>query len=95
MLSLLNDGAIILDLSVDFPNPIECCRPSPHSQPVYTVDGVKCMSIYGYPRLAPVSSSQQYSKQILPIVLKIASTPFTKLPKSIRGAIVNPQQHKF
>ncbi len=90
MLSLLNKGAIILDLSVDFPNPIECCRPSPHTKPIYTVDGVRCMSVYGYPRLVPVSSSKRYSSQILPILLKIASTPFGKLPKSIQDAIVDP-----
>jgi len=93
MLLLLNKGAIILDLSVDFPNPIECCRPSPHNNPVYSVDGVRCMSIYGYPRLVPISSSHQYSKQVLPILLKIASTPLEKLPKSIRGAIVDPQHY--
>jgi len=92
MLPLLNKGAIILDLSVDFPNPIECCHPSPHNKPVYTVDGVRCMSIYGYPRLAPVSSSQQYSKQVVTILLKIASTPLKKLPKSIRSAIIDPQK---
>jgi len=91
MLGLLNKGAVILDLSVDYPNPIECCRPSPHSKPVYIVDEVKCMSIYGYPRLVPISSSQQYSKQVLPILLKIASMPLSKLPKSIRGAVIDPE----
>ncbi|MCK5013591.1 MAG: hypothetical protein KAS66_07210 [Candidatus Omnitrophica bacterium] len=90
MLSLLNKGAIIVDLSVDFPNPIECCRPSPHNKPVYTVDGVRCMSIYGYPRLVPISSSKRYSNQILPILLKIASTSLDKLPKSIKDAIIDP-----
>jgi alanine dehydrogenase len=90
MLSLLNKGAIILDLSVDFPNPIECCRPSPQHKPVYTVDGVRCMSVYGYPRLVPVSSSKRYSSQILPILLKIASTSLDKLPKSIKDAIIDP-----
>ena len=88
MFSLLNKSAIVLDLSVDYPNPIEPCRPSSSNEPVYEVDGVKCISIYGYPRLAPVSSSKQYSKQILPILLKIASMPLEDLPKSIRNAIV-------
>jgi len=93
MLGLLNKSAVILDLSVDYPSPIECCRPSPHSKPVYVVDEVKCMSIYGYPRLVPISSSQQYSKQVLPVLLKIASIPLSKLPKSIRGAIIDPENY--
>jgi len=95
MLSLLNKGAIILDLSVDFPNPIECCRPSPHHKPVYTVDGVRCMSIYGYPRLVPVSSSRRYSGQVLPILLKIASTSLDKLPKWIKDAIIDPANFRL
>jgi len=95
MLGLLNKGAVILDLSVDYPNPIECCRPSPHSKPVYVVDDIKCMSVYGYPRLVPISSSQQYSKQVLPILLKIASMPLSKLPKSIRNAVIDPKQYPF
>jgi len=90
MLSLLNKGAIVLDLSVDFPSPIECCRPSPHNKPVYIVDGVRCMSIYGYPRLVPVSSSRRYSSQVLPILLKIASVPLNKLPKGIKDAMIDP-----
>jgi len=92
MLGSLNKGALIVDLSVDFPNPIECCRPSPHNKPVYTVDGIRCMSVYGYPRLVPVSSSKRYSKQVLPLLLKIASIPFGKLPKSIKDALIDPAQ---
>jgi len=95
MLSLLNKGAIILDLSVDFPNPIECCRPSLHNKPVYTVDGIRCVSIYGYPKLVPVSSSRRYSSQVLPLVLKIASTPLDKLPKGIRDAVIDPANLDF
>ncbi|MDP8234714.1 MAG: hypothetical protein P9M06_07990 [Candidatus Saelkia tenebricola] len=95
MLSLLNNGAIILDLSVDFPNPIEVCRPSLPNTPVYIVDGVSCISIYGYPKLVPVSSSMRYSKQALPILLEIASTPLDELSKSIKDAIINPVDFCF
>ncbi len=93
MLLLLNKGAVILDIAVDYPNPIEPCHPSSHNKPVYTVNGVRCISIYGYPKLAPISSSQRYSKQVLPILLKIASVPLEGLPKSIRDAIVDPENY--
>ena len=91
MLSFLNKGAIVLDLSVDYPNPIEVCHPSLPQKPVYTVDGIKCISIYGYPRLAAISSSRRYSKQVLPILLKIASTPLEKLPRFIKNAVCDPK----
>lgn len=93
MLSLLSKGAVILDLAVDYPSPIEPCYPSAHNKLIYTVNGVRCVSIYGYPKLVPISSSQAYSKQVLPILLKIASVPLEKLPKSIRDAIVDPENY--
>jgi len=93
MFSLLNKGAVILDLAVDYPNPIEPCHPSAHNKPVYTVNGIRCISIYGYPKLVPISSSQTYSKQVLPILLKIAAVSLEKLPKSIRDAVVDPENY--
>jgi len=92
MFSLLGRGAVVLDLSVDYPNPIEPCHPSSPDKPIYFINGIKCVSIYGYPMLSPVSSSWQYSKQILPILLKIASTPLKDLPKSIKNAIIDPDK---
>ena len=91
MFSLLNKGAVILDLSVDYPSPIEPCHPSLLNKPVYIIEGIQCISIYGYPRLTPISSSERYSRQVLPILLKIASTPFEKLPNFIKDATINPE----
>lgn len=88
MLSLLSRSAVILDLSVDFPNPIQTCHPTQLNNPVYTVGGVKHISIFGYPGLAPISSARQYSRQVLPVLVKIASTPVDKLPKYITKALV-------
>ena len=93
MFSSLNRGAVILDLSVDYPNPIAPCRPSSLNNPVYKINGIKCVSIYGYPRLVPISSSKRYSKQVLPILLKIASTPLQELPKSIKDAIIDLEKY--
>jgi len=93
MFSFLSRGAVVLDLSVDYPNPIEPCHPSLSCEPVYEVNGIKCISIYGYPRLVPISSSRQYSKQILPILLKIASTPLRELPRPIKNAVIDPDKY--
>lgn len=93
MFFLLSRGAVVLDLSVDYPNPIEPCRPSLLNELVYEINGIKCISIYGYPRLVPISSSWRYSKQVLPILLKIASTPLRELPKSIKDAIIGSDKY--
>ena len=90
MLALLSGGAVILDLSVDYPNPIETCHPTLLDSPCYTVDGVKHISIFGYPGLVPISSAKLYSKQIFPVLLKIASTGLNRLPKYLKKALVIP-----
>lgn len=95
MLSLLDKGAIILDLSVDYPNPIETCRPSQLDSPVYEVCGIRHISIFGYPGLVPVSSAKRYSKQVLPILLKIASFPLERFPKYIKEAVIDPVDFVF
>jgi len=88
MLALLNKGGIILDLSADYPNPIETCRPSFLDDPVYTVSGIKHISLYGYPGMAPLSSARRYSKQVLPLLLEIASSSLEDLPKHLKDAIL-------
>lgn len=88
MLNLLNKGAIILDLSVDYPNPIQTCRPTRLDEPYYYVNGVMHICIYGYPGLAPISSAQRYSKQICPLVIDIANNGLKKCDILIRSALV-------
>ncbi len=90
MLKFLNPGAVILDLAVDFPGPIETTRPTQLARPSYIVDGVKHICIYGYPGLSPISSSQRYSKQILPILLEIANKGLSKVPSYIKKAVIVP-----
>ena len=94
MLKLLNKGAIILDLAVDYPGPIETTHPTNIKNPFYYVEGVKHFSIYGYPALAPLSSSARYSRQILPIVLDIAKYGMGKLPPYIKKTLIAPQRRK-
>lgn len=90
MLCLLNKGAIILDLSVDYPSPIESCHPTLIDKPTYEVDGITHISIFGYPGLAPISSAARYSRQVLPILLKLASTSLDRLPPYLNKALISP-----
>jgi len=91
MLPILNKGAVILDLSVDFPNPIQTCHPTQINKPLYEVDGIKHICIFGYPGLAPISSAKIYSKQVMPILLKLAACKkIEKFPKYIQRAMIIP-----
>ncbi|MBN3039369.1 MAG: hypothetical protein JW869_08150 [Candidatus Omnitrophica bacterium] len=93
MLRLLNKGAIILDLSVDYPSPIETCHPTLIDRPAYEIDGVTHISIFGYPGLAPISSSARYSRQVLPLLLRIASASLERLPLHLKKALIDPQYY--
>ncbi len=96
MLSTMNPHSIVLDLSVDYPNPIETCHPTLISKPTYVIDGVTHISIFGYPGLSPISSSIRYSKQILPLLIKIASVKkLSRLPNYIKKAIIDPEVFEF
>lgn len=96
MLKYINPHGVILDLSVDYPNPIETCHPTLISKPAYTIDGITHISIFGYPGLAPISSSSRYSKQVLPLLLKIASVKkLSRLPNYIKKAIIDPDVFEF
>jgi len=95
MLCLLNKGGIILDLSVDYPSPIETCHPTLIDRPSYIIDDITHISIFGYPGLAPVSSAARYSRQVLPILLKIASVPLERLPLYLKKALIDPQYYIY
>lgn len=98
MLKLMNRGAVVLDLAVDFPSPIETCRPTSLNNPWYVEDDVIHIGIYGYPGLVPVSCTERYSRQVLPIVLAIADNnglsgiEGADLGKYIAKAIVDPKK---
>lgn len=89
MLSLMNRPGMIVDLSVDFPNPVETSHPTDMREPTYEVDGVVHMGIYGYPALVPYSSSERYSRQLLPIILEIAGKGLDAAGPHIRKAVVD------
>jgi len=94
MLKLINRGGIILDLAVDYPNPIETCRPTLINRPTYEVEGIKHICIFGYPGLVPVSSAKRYSRQVFPLLLKMSTyASLNRLPAYIRAAMIDPERY--
>ncbi|MBW2989400.1 hypothetical protein KY358_03720 [Candidatus Woesearchaeota archaeon] len=93
MLKLLNRGAVVVDISVDYPNPIETCRPTYPNDPWYEIDGVKHVGIYGYPALAPISSAERYSRQLLPLILDISKNRIKEMSKPLQKALVRPRDY--
>jgi alanine dehydrogenase len=88
---------IILDLSVDFPNPIETIKPTDYVNTFYIEEDRVHISIYGYPGLVPITSSKLYDFQILPIIKKITSNfkQNDELEKAIEKAVINPSNYEW
>lgn len=92
MLKLMDKGGIILDLSVDCPNIIETCHQTLIDKPTYAVDGITHICIFGYPVLAAATSVKRYSRQVLPVLLKIASVKrLDRLPLYLKKAAIDPE----
>ena len=99
MIGLMNPHGVVLDLSVDFPNPIQTCRPTTLNNPFYREKDRVHIGIYGYPGLVPISSAKRYSGQVLPIVREIADNngldgleERSDIGRYISRAIVDPDK---
>jgi alanine dehydrogenase len=84
MVSTMQPGAVIVDVSVDQGGCIETTRPTSHSDPVYAVDGVVHYCVTNMPGAMPRTSTIALTNATLPYVRKIAAL-------GLKGAIAeNP-----
>ncbi len=73
MLSSMHPGAVIVDVAVDQGGCVETTRPTSHSDPVYTVDGVVHYCVTNMPGAMPRTSTIALTNATLPYVRKIAA----------------------
>lgn len=69
----MKPGAVIVDVSVDQGGCCETTKPTTHSDPVYTVDGVVHYGVANMPGIVPWTSTQALTNATLPYVLRLAS----------------------
>ena len=72
MLSLMKEGAVIVDVAVDQGGCVESTRPTTHAEPTYVVDGVVHYGVANMPGAVPRTSTFALTNQTLPYVLKLA-----------------------
>jgi alanine dehydrogenase len=71
-LRLMRPGSVIVDVAVDQGGCVETTRPTTHSDPVFTVDGVVHYCVANMPGAVPVTSTRALGNATLPYVLWIA-----------------------
>lgn len=71
-LSNMRPGSVIVDVAVDQGGCIETTRPTTHSDPVFTIDGIVHYCVANMPGAVPITSTRALANATLPYVLAIA-----------------------
>jgi alanine dehydrogenase len=72
MVAKMKKGAVIVDVAIDQGGCIETARPTTHSDPSYTVDGVVHYCVTNMPAAVPNTSTLALTNATFPYVLKLA-----------------------
>ncbi len=72
MLSLMKTGAVIVDVAIDQGGSVETARPTSHSDPVYTVDGIVHYCVTNMPGAVARTSTFALTNATLPYALQLA-----------------------
>jgi len=78
MLSVMQKGSVIVDVSIDQGGCVETARPTSHSDPVYEVDGIIHYCVTNMPGAVPRTSTFALTNATLPYALAIANKGLVK-----------------
>ncbi len=73
MLKSVRPGAVLVDVAIDQGGCFETSRPTTHTDPVYTVDGVLHYTVANMPGAVPRTSTLALTNATLPYALEIAN----------------------
>ncbi len=76
MVASMKAGSVIVDVAIDQGGCVETSRPTTHSNPIYTVDGVIHYCVANIPGAVPRTSTYGLSNATLPYVMKLANRGF-------------------
>ena len=74
MLRAMRPGSVVVDVAVDQGGCFETTRPTTHSDPVYTEEGVIHYCVANMPGAVPVTSTQALTNATLPYALRLADS---------------------
>ena len=73
MVSRMKKGAVIVDVAIDQGGCVETARPTSHSDPSYTVDGVVHYCVTNMPGAVPHTSTLALTNATFPYLMRIAN----------------------
>ena len=88
MLNTMKPGAVIVDVAIDQGGCFETSRPTTHSDPIYTIDGIVHYCVSNMPGAVAKTSTLALTNATFPYALEIAN-------KGWRKAMMENQEIKF
>lgn len=85
VVSRMRPGSVIVDVSVDQGGCIETIKPTTHSNPIYTVDGVLHYGVPNMPGIVPRTATLALTNATLPFIVQLASAGIDSVIRSNRG----------
>jgi len=73
MLKLMKKGAVLVDVAIDQGGCFETSKPTTHSNPIYSVDGIVHYCVANMPGALPMTSTLALTNATLPYALEIAN----------------------
>lgn len=84
----MEEGSIILDVSVDQGGCIETTRPTTYAEPTFTREGVVHYGVTNMPGAVPRTASQALSAALVPYCLRLAESGWEAVPALAKGVNV-------
>lgn len=78
MLSTMKPGSVLVDVAIDQGGCFETSKPTTHSNPTYTVDGVVHYCVANMPGAVPKTSTMALTNATLPYAVSIANNGWEK-----------------
>ena len=85
MVSRMKKGAVIVDVAIDQGGCVETARPTSHSDPAYTVDGVVHYCVTNMPGAVPNTSTLALTNATFPYVMRLANQGAANAIKADEG----------
>ena len=84
MLKTMKKGAVLVDVAIDQGGCFETSRPTTHSNPIYTIDGVVHYCVANMPGAVAKTSTMALTNATLPYALEIADKGWKKAMRESR-----------
>ncbi len=81
MIRKMESGSVVLDVAIDQGGCIETSRPTSHSEPIYSVDGVIHYGVTNIPSIVARTSTYALSDATFPYILELANKGVSRAAK--------------